>query len=59
MKQNWIKEYNHGDHMAEIGKMNSYYEIIIAIQKKIEKQKIILDKFDERKKEQESNNGSS
>ena len=59
MKQNWIKEYSHGDHMAEMGKMNSYYEIIIAIQKKIEKQKIILDKFNKCKKEQESNNGSS
>jgi len=53
------KEYSHGDHMAEMGKMNSYYEIIIAIQKKIEKQKIILDKFTKCKKEQESNNGSS
>ena len=56
MKQ---EEYSHGDHMAEMGKMNSYYEIIIAIQKKIEKQKIILDKFTKCKKEQESNNGSS
>ena len=56
MKQ---KEYSHGDHMAEMGKMNSYYEIIIAIQKKVEKQKIILDKLNKCKKEQESNNGSS
>jgi len=56
MKQ---EEYSHGDHMAAMGKMDSYYEIIIAIQKKIEKQKIILDKFTKRKKEQESNNGSS
>ena len=56
MKQ---EEYSHGDHMAAMGEMNSYYEIIIAIQKKIEKQKIILDKFNKCKKEQESNNGSS
>ena len=57
MKQ---EEYSHGDHMAAMGEMNSYYEIIIAIQKKIEKQKIILDKFNKKcKKEQESNNGSS
>ena len=56
MKQ---EEYSHGDHMAAMGEMNSYYEIILAIQKKIEKQKIILDKFEKYKKEQESNNGSS
>ena len=58
MKQNWIKEYSHGDYMAAMGKMDSYYEIIIAIQKKIEKQKIILDKFNKSKEEQELNNGS-
>ena len=56
MKQ---KKYSHGDHMAEMGKMNSYYEIMLAIQKKIEKQKIILDKFNKYKEEQELNNGSS
>ena len=56
MKQ---EEYSHGDHMAAMGEMNSYYEIILAIQKKIEKQKIILDKFTKCQKEQESNNGSS
>ena len=45
------KEYSHGEHMAEIAKMTTLYEVIIIIKKKIEEQKIIIDKFDKAEKE--------
>ena len=45
------KEYSHGDHMAEIAKMTTLYEIIIMIKKKINEQKIIIAKFDKAEKE--------
>ena len=48
------KEYSHGEHMAEIAKITTLYEIIIIIKKKIEKQKIILDKLNEAEKESQN-----
>ena len=45
------KEYSHGDHMAEIAKITTLYEIIIMIQKEIEQQKIIIAKLDKAEKE--------
>jgi len=45
------KEYSHGEHMAEIGKINTLFEVILMIQKKIKEQKIIIAKLDKAEKE--------
>ena len=45
------KEYSHGEHMAEIAKMTTLYDVIIMIQSRIEKQKIIIAKQDKAEKE--------
>jgi hypothetical protein len=45
------KEYSHGEHMAEISKINTLYDVIIMIKKKIVKQEIILDQLDKAEKE--------
>jgi len=45
------KEYSHGEHMAEIGKINTLFEVILMIQKKIKEQKIIIAKLDTAEKE--------
>jgi len=45
------KEYSHGEHMAEIGKITTLFELILMIQKKIKEQKIIIAKFDIAEKE--------
>ena len=44
-------EYSHGEHMAEIAKITTLYEIIIMIQKQIIKEKVILEKLDKAEKE--------
>jgi len=48
------KEYSHGEHMAEIAKITTLYEVIIMIQKKIKEQKIIIAKFDTAEKESQN-----
>jgi hypothetical protein len=45
------KEYSHGEHMLAIGKITTLYDILLIIKKKIEKQKIIIDKLDKTEKE--------
>ena len=45
------KEYNHADHMAQLGKITCLYEVIIMIQKQIVKEKVILEKLDKAEKE--------
>ena len=45
------KEYSHGEHMAEISKMTTLYDVIIMIQKKIKRQKIIIAKLEKAEKE--------
>jgi hypothetical protein len=45
------KEYSHGEHMAEISKITTLYDVIIMIQKKIEDQKIVIAKLDKAEKE--------
>ena len=47
-------EYSHGEHMAEIAKITTLYEIIIMIQKEIEQQKIIIAKLDKAEKESQN-----
>ena len=44
-------KYSHGEHMAQISKMNTLYDVIIMLKEKIAKQEIILDKFDKAEKE--------
>ena len=44
-------EYNHADHMAQLGKITCLYEVIIMIQKQILKEKVILEKLDKAEKE--------
>ena len=44
-------EYSHGEHMAEIAKMTTLYDVIIIIQKKIKEQEIIIAKLDKAEKE--------
>ena len=44
-------EYSHGEHMAEIAKITTLYDVIIMIKTKIEEQKIIIAKFDTAEKE--------
>ena len=45
------KEYSHGEHMAEIAKITTLYNVIIMIQKQILKEKVILEKLDKAEKE--------
>ena len=45
------KEYSHGEHMAEISKITTLYGVIIMIQKKIKRQKIIIAKLEKAEKE--------
>jgi hypothetical protein len=45
------KEYSHGEHMAEMARMTTLYDVIIMIQSRIEKQKIIIAKLDKAEKE--------
>ena len=45
------KEYSHGEHMAEIAKITTLYNVIIMIQKQVEKQKIVIAKLDKAEKE--------
>ena len=45
------KEYSHGEHMAEISKMTTLYDVIIMIQNKIKEQEIIIAKLDKAEKE--------
>ena len=45
------KEYSHGEHMAQISKITTLYDVIIMIQKKIKKQEIIIAKLDKAEKE--------
>ena len=45
------KEYSHGEHMAQISKINTLYDVIIMIKEKIVKQEIILDQLDKAEKE--------
>jgi hypothetical protein len=45
------KEYNHADHIAQMGKITCLYEIIIMIQKQIVKEKVILEKLGKAEKE--------
>ena len=45
------KEYSHGEHMAEISKMNTLYDVIIMLKEKITKQEIILNQLDKAEKE--------
>ena len=48
------KEYSHGEHMAEISKMNTLYDVIIMIQNKIKEQEIIIAKLDKAEKESQN-----
>ena len=48
------KEYSHGEHMAEISKMTTLYDVIIMIQNKIKEQEIILNQFDKAEKEHQN-----
>ena len=45
------KEYSHGEHMAEISKITTLYDVMIMIKKKIAKQEIILKQLDKAEKE--------
>ena len=45
------KEYNHGEHMAQISKLKTLYDIILMIQKEVVKEKVILDKLEKTEKE--------
>ena len=45
------KEYSHGEHMAQISKLKTLYDIILMIQKEVVKEKVILDKLEKTEKE--------
>ena len=45
------KEYSHGEHMAQISRIKTLYDIILMIQKKIVKEQVILDKLEKAEKE--------
>ena len=45
------KEYSHGEHMAQISRMNTLYDVIIMLKEKIAKQEIILKQLDKAEKE--------
>jgi hypothetical protein len=45
------KVYSHGEHMAEIAKITTLYDVIIILQSRIEKQKIVIAKLDKAEKE--------
>ena len=45
------KEYSHGEHMAEISKITTLYDVMIMIKKKIAEQEIILNQLDKAEKE--------
>ena len=40
------KEYSHGEHMAQISKIKTLYDIILMIQKEVVKEQVILDKLE-------------
>ena len=48
------KEYSHGEHMAQISRINTLYDIIIMLKKKIVKQEIILNQLDKAEKEHQN-----
>ena len=48
------KEYSHGEHMAQISRMNTLYDVIIMLKEKIAKQEIILNQFDKAEKEHQN-----
>ena len=41
------KEYSHGEHMAQISKLKTLYDIILMIQKEVVKEKVILERYEE------------
>ena len=44
------KEYSHGEHMAQISRMNTLYDVIIMLKGTIAKQEIILKQLDKAEK---------
>jgi hypothetical protein len=45
------KKYSHGEHMAQISRMNTLYDVIIMLKETIAKQQIILNQLEKAEKE--------